>query len=57
MVTEGIGSAYDVFANKASKLKNYGINEIGEDDMAKVYRDCANQVKDISVIALAVQIY
>jgi hypothetical protein len=37
MVTEGIGSAYDVFANKASKFKNYGINEIGEDDMAKVY--------------------
>jgi hypothetical protein len=48
MVTKGIGFASDVLLNKAYEIENKAAKDIGEVDMAKVYRDCANQLQLIS---------
>jgi hypothetical protein len=48
MVTEGIGFASDVLLNKAYEIENKAAKDIGQVDMAKVYRDCANQLQLIS---------
>jgi hypothetical protein len=48
MVTEGIGFASDVLLNKAYEMENKAAKDIGQADMAKVYRDCANELQLIS---------
>jgi hypothetical protein len=48
MVTKGIGFASDVLLNKAYEIENKAAKDMGEVDMAKVYRDCANQLQLIS---------
>jgi hypothetical protein len=48
MVTEVIGFASDVLLNKAYEIENKAAKDIGQVDMAKVYRDCANQLQLIS---------
>jgi hypothetical protein len=48
MVTEGIGFASDMLLNKAYEIENKAAKDIGQVDMAKVYRDCANQLQLIS---------
>jgi hypothetical protein len=46
--TEGTCFASDVLLNKAYEIENKVVKDIGPVDMAKVYRDCANQVQLIS---------
>jgi hypothetical protein len=48
MVTEGIDFASDVLLNKAYEFEKKVVKDIGQVDMAKVYRDCANQLQLIS---------
>jgi hypothetical protein len=48
MVMEGIGSASDMLLNKAYEIENKAVKDIGQVDMANVYRDCANKLQLIS---------
>jgi hypothetical protein len=48
MVMEGIGFTSDVLLNKAYEIEKKAAKDIGQVDMEKVYRDCANQLQLLS---------